>query len=83
MAPKSVKTEQFVVGTIAGLIARIFVVFATGLLMHSKREKVYQEIFDPSDAKSKVCVNTFKYGFGLAFVGIMISKLKQRFSKMS
>lgn len=55
-------------GTVAALIARIWTVAVTGFLMHSKREKVYQEIFDADDAKFKVGLNTCRYVFGLILV---------------
>ena len=72
IASRSTLTEQFAVGTVAALISRIFIVAVTGLLMHSKREKVYQEIFDADDAKFKVGLNTCRYVFGLILVAITI-----------
>jgi hypothetical protein len=64
-------------GALAAFIARIWVIAVTGFLMHSKREKVYQEIFDPDDAKFKVGLNTCRYYFGLilVFVTVLVSYL--------
>ena len=44
--------------------------------MHSKREKVYAEIFDAREAKFKVCLNTFRYYFALVLVLITICKYR-------
>ena len=57
IAPRKEKTEQFVVGTISALITRLWVVFVTGCLLHAKREKVYQEVYEAVAAKRKVCLN--------------------------
>ena len=47
--------------------------------MHSRREKVFQEIYDAQEAKSKVCMNTCRYYFGLVLVGITASKSISKF----
>ena len=42
--------------------------------MHSKREKIYHEIFDATDAKRTVCLNSVRYFFGLVLVIIAVRK---------
>jgi hypothetical protein len=63
-----------VCGTIAAFITRIWVIFVTSLLIHSKREKVYAEVYEVVRAKRTVCLNTFRYYLGLVIVLITISK---------
>ena len=74
MDQKVEKMEQFVCGTIAALITRVWVVIITGFLMHSKQEKVYSEILEVARAKRTVCLNKIRYFFGLLLVLISISK---------
>lgn len=74
IAPKSVKTEQFACGAVAAFIARIWIIFLTGFLMHSKREKIYQEIFDAGVAKRTVFFNSCRYYLGMILVLVTISK---------
>ena len=66
--------EQFVCGTIAAVLSRVWVVLITAFLIHSKQEKVYQEIYEVTRAKRTVCLNTIRYYFGLFLVLITISK---------
>jgi hypothetical protein len=71
---KAEKVEQFVCGTIAAVISRVWVVLITAFLIHSKQEKVYQEIYEVTRAKRTVCLNTIRYYFGLFLVLITVSK---------
>jgi hypothetical protein len=71
---KAEKVEQFVCGSIAAVISRVWVVLITAFLIHSKQEKVYQEIYEVTRAKRTVCLNTIRYYFGLFLVLITISK---------
>ena len=74
MTARKEKSEQFVVGTVAAFLTRLWVVFVTGCLMHSKREKVYQEVFEAVAAKRTVCLNQIRYYLGLIIVLITLSK---------
>ena len=71
---KAEKVEQFVCGSIAAVISRVWVVLITAFLIHSKQEKVYQEIYEVTRAKRTVCLNTIRYYFGLFLVLITVSK---------
>ena len=75
MDQKAEKVEQFVCGSIAAVISRVWVVLITAFLIHSKQEKVYQEIYEVTRAKRTVCLNTIRYYFGLFLVLITVSKL--------
>lgn len=69
---KAEKVEQFVCGTIVAVISRVWVVLITAFLIHSKQEKVYQEIYEVTRAKRTVCLNTIRYYFGLFLVLITV-----------
>lgn len=62
------------VGTVAAFLTRLWVVFVTGCLMHSKREKVYQEVYEAVAAKRTVCLNQIRYYLGMVIVLITLSK---------
>ena len=62
------------VGTVAAFLTRLWVVFVTSCLLHSKREKVYQEVYEAVRAKRTVCLNQIRYYLGMVIVLITLSK---------
>jgi len=72
-AARSSKMEQFIEGTVAAFVARLWVVGVTAFLMRAKAEKIYDTVADPREAKFKICVDSLRYFLGATLaLGTMV-----------